>query len=66
MQPQTTAQQTGRPGSDTATDTRPAPSPSLADILRMWQGQGKIDVIPLATVAADLAAGRLSPLVEET
>lgn len=62
MHPETN--ETARP--DTATDTRPAPSPSLAAILAGWQAQGKIEIIPLSTVAADLAAGRLSPLVEET
>jgi hypothetical protein len=51
---------------DSASDTRPAPSPSLSDILALWQVQGRIEVIPLATVAADLAAGRLAPRVEET
>jgi hypothetical protein len=46
--------------------TCPAPSPSLSDILALWQVQGKIEVIPLSAVAADLTLGRLAPLVEET
>jgi hypothetical protein len=43
----------------------PAPSPSLAAILAGWQRQGKIEVIPLSTVAAELTHGRLFPLIEE-
>jgi hypothetical protein len=62
MQPETPA--SARP--DSAPDTRPAPSPSLAAILAGWQRQGKIEIIPLSTVAAELTHGRLSPLVEET
>lgn len=54
------------PNPASAIDTHPAPSPSLADILALWQVQGRIEVIPLSTVAADLTLGRLSPLVEET
>jgi hypothetical protein len=47
----------------------PAPaqaSPSLAQILGSWQAAGKIEVLTLEDVAADLAAGRLSPLVTPT
>lgn len=44
-----------------APETRPA-SPTLAG----WQAQGKIEIIPLSTVTAELTHGRLSPLVEET
>lgn len=51
----------------TAGDPAPAQaSPSLAQILGSWQAAGKIEVLTLEDVAADLAAGRLSPLVEET
>ena len=41
-------------------------SPSLAAILAGWQREGKIEIVPLSTVAAELTLGRLSPLVEET
>jgi hypothetical protein len=61
MQHETPAQETTRPAADAA----PAPAPSLADILRLWQAQGKIEIIPLSTVAAELTRGTLSPLVEE-
>jgi hypothetical protein len=44
----------------------PRPAPSLAQILAGWQAQGKIEIIPLTAVAAELTHGRLSPLGEET
>jgi hypothetical protein len=57
---------------ETPKSARPAPepqprpaSPSLTDILALWQVTGRIEVIPLSTVADELARGLLSPLVEE-